>query len=445
VNGTTWYYPREDFNCTYPVGVDPVWGLTSNRLTFVNNIKMKLAVIFGVLHMTMGVIIKGTNEVYFKRWPGFFFEVVAGIIILEGLFGWMDLLIFAKWFFQPDFYDNTPVDDLQRNATYWNILPNGTNSTTVTYAQIYFGDYINEHAPGVINILINGVFGGGAPPPGTGTEFAYVGSGGVRTYPNGTTEALGYFNGTAAECAHGVATIQNCQPNKNKQDSMYGWGLALLFCVMACIPLMLFVKPCCCRGSSKKIAEAVQNNVIELSGHSKDSEQPLAPNHMGSLNPNSRGGSFQEEDTNEGVFRQIYKILRAMRPHDHGNSFGEMMIHQMIETIEFVLGTVSNTASYLRLWALSLAHGQLAEVFFNLIFTYCLKTDSMALSVVLGAILWPAFWTVTFAVLMLMDCLECFLHTLRLHWVEFQNKFFKGEGYHFNPFKYHSILKGVLG
>jgi len=58
----------------------------------------------------------------------------------------------------------------------------------------------------------------------------------------------------------------------------------------------------------------------------------------------------------------------------HGHAFSEAFIHQMIETIEFVLGTVSNTASYLRLWALSLAHGQLAETFMSLVFKKVYQT-----------------------------------------------------------------------
>jgi V-type H+-transporting ATPase subunit a len=133
-----------------------------------------------------------------------------------------------------------------------------------------------------------------------------------------------------------------------------------------------------------------------------------------------------------------------MSVKEHGHSFGEAFIHQMIETIEFVLGTVSNTASYLRLWALSLAHGQLAETFMNLIFKMTIQANGIPLTIIMGIILWPIFWSITFGILMLMDLLECFLHTIRLHWVEFQNKFYKGEGYPFKPYSYEAVLEGVL-
>lgn len=130
---------------------------------------------------------------------------------------------------------------------------------------------------------------------------------------------------------------------------------------------------------------------------------------------------------------------------NHQDDFGGIFIHQMIETIEFVLGTVSNTASYLRLWALSLAHTQLSDTFFKLPFApQVFGTENIILTIIKAIIFWPVLWTITFGVLMLMDLLECFLHTLRLHWVEFQNKFFKGEGYPFNPFKFNAILQGTI-
>ena len=128
--------------------------------------------------------------------------------------------------------------------------------------------------------------------------------------------------------------------------------------------------------------------------------------------------------------------------------FGEVMVHQMIHTIEFVLGAVSNTASYLRLWALTLAHSQLSAVFYDRVMMAGAEMAAdkgvTVVSIVANVIAFFVFAMATLGVLMVMESLSAFLHALRLHWVEFQNKFYQGDGYKFYPFTFSELSKEEL-
>ncbi|XP_065865695.1 V-type proton ATPase subunit a3 [Euphorbia lathyris] len=122
--------------------------------------------------------------------------------------------------------------------------------------------------------------------------------------------------------------------------------------------------------------------------------------------------------------------------HDHEEfEFSEVFVHQLIHTIEFVLGAVSNTASYLRLWALSLAHSELSTVFYEKVLLLAWGFNNVFILIV-GIIV---FIFATVGVLLVMETLSAFLHALRLHWVEFQNKFYEGDGYKFYPFAFALI------
>lgn len=114
---------------------------------------------------------------------------------------------------------------------------------------------------------------------------------------------------------------------------------------------------------------------------------------------------------------------------------GEIIVHQVIHTIEFCLGAISNTASYLRLWALSLAHSQLSEVLWEMTLRATLLNPILLL---VGYFMW---FSLTLGILIVMEGLSAFLHALRLHWVEFNNKFYEGSGVEFQPFSFKKVLE----
>merc|ERR1711936_864097 len=63
----------------YPFGVDPVWLTASNSISFLNGYKMKISLIFGVIHMTFGVLLSVWNKVNHRHYHSIILEFLPQV------------------------------------------------------------------------------------------------------------------------------------------------------------------------------------------------------------------------------------------------------------------------------------------------------------------------------------------------------------------------------
>lgn len=81
----------------YIFGLDPAWQLAANKIIFLNSYKMKLSIIFGVIHMIFGVCMGVVNHTHFRQKVNILLEFLPQIIFLVLLFAYMVFMMFFKW------------------------------------------------------------------------------------------------------------------------------------------------------------------------------------------------------------------------------------------------------------------------------------------------------------------------------------------------------------
>uniref|UniRef100_A0AAR2L4U6 V-type proton ATPase subunit a n=1 Tax=Pygocentrus nattereri TaxID=42514 RepID=A0AAR2L4U6_PYGNA len=290
------------FTGPYPLGIDPIWNLASNRLSFLNSYKMKMSVILGIIHMSFGVILGVFNHLHFRRKYSLYLVFLPELLFLLCLFGYLVFMIVYKW--------------------------------------LAFTARESEKAPSILIQFIN--------------MFIMQEGSGEPLYP-------------------GQAGLQ----------------VFLVLIAVLSVPVLLLGKPLY-----------------------------LYWLHKGR--------------NNMGMYRVRTFLKKCFCPQ---LDFADVFLHQSIHTIEYCLGCISNTASYLRLWALSLAHAQLSEVLWAMVMRVGLRVDTRV-GVLFLVPVFGLFAVLTVSILLVMEGLSAFLHALRLHWVEFQNKFYSGAGTKFSPFAF---------
>uniref|UniRef100_A0A8C8H318 V-type proton ATPase subunit a n=1 Tax=Oncorhynchus tshawytscha TaxID=74940 RepID=A0A8C8H318_ONCTS len=307
------------FSGPYAFGIDPIWNMAVNRLSFLNSYKMKMSVIIGVVHMSFGVVLSVFNHLHFKHNFNIYLLFLPELLFLLCLFGYLVFMILYKW--------------------------------------LAFGARDSRLAPSILIHFIN--------------MFLMQGEDNTPLYPGQT-----------------------------------GLQVFLVVVALLSVPVLLLGKPV----------------------------------YLYWLHRGGKGLRLRRVSMVERVmYELVTHVFSVNNVCTHFNfDFGDVFLHQAIHTIEYCLGCISNTASYLRLWALSLAHAQLSEVLWAMVMRLGLRMTSR-LGVLFLVPVFSLFAVLTVSILLVMEGLSAFLHALRLHWVEFQNKFYHGTGIKFSPFDFSTL------
>ncbi|KAF7687171.1 V-type proton ATPase 116 kDa subunit a isoform X2 [Silurus meridionalis] len=314
----------------YPFGIDPIWNLASNRLTFLNSYKMKMSVILGIAHMCFGIVLGVFNHLHFRRKFNLYLVFLPELLFLLCLFGYLVFMIIYKW--------------------------------------LSFTARDSQRAPSILIHFINMFLMQGGPG-----QPLYTGQRGLQVF--------------------------------------------LLLIALLSVPVLLLGKPLHLYWLHKGRNRLSMYRGYQRVRRSSDEEISL----------------MRAQDLEEGTSLDSHSSSSDSQSEEF--DFADVLLHQSIHTIEHCLGCISNTASYLRLWALSLAHAQLSEVLWAMVMRVGLRVDN-GVGVLLLVPVFCFFAVLTVSILLVMEGLSAFLHALRLHWVEFQNKFYSGAGTKFSPFAF---------
>ncbi|KAL2097347.1 hypothetical protein ACEWY4_006554 [Coilia grayii] len=309
------------FQGPYPFGIDPIWRLANNHLTFLNSYKMKMSVIIGVIHMTFGVCLSFFNYMHFGQLSSVLLVLLPELVFMLSLFGYLVFMVVYKW--------------------------------------VAFGPQESDRAPSILIHFID--------------MFLFT------------------QNPDNPPLYHGQMMVQR----------------VLVVLALGSVPVLLLGKP---------LHLYLKHRRRTYSSTGEQAAVVTDTSSINTLQGDLEGSGEVESMEFDGA---------------------EVFMHQAIHTIEYCLGCISNTASYLRLWALSLAHAQLSEVLWVMVMRISLSWQGYVGSVVL-AVIFSFFAMLTVSILLVMEGLSAFLHALRLHWVEFQNKFYSGTGYKLNPFSFNT-------